>query len=297
MDEVQIKPMFRYIILSTLLLTTQHGYAQPRANNGQSTIKQSNSNSATIALNNSPPQIDNKADAERATQDKKRYDEDAAFKKERLRQNEIIADSTIILAIFGGLSFIVAVIYAFYARKQWKAINQQAEHAGKQADLTREARIKLERPFIFLTQTQLVWYPNQKDGTPEYGVKTFFENSGNTPTKDMQLVVEFHLLEGKLPEGFDFPIIKPFISTIVAPKSMIQGPSNVISAADMVKIQEGTLFYYFWGKAIYRDNFKGTREHKTLFCREIGYVSGNPLNPEPGLEVFFNIYSEHNKDE
>jgi len=135
------------ILVFMLLLAGEKVNAQPTQTNGRAEEKQTNSQPSTTPLDNRQTNIDNAANAASPSQNQERDAKDDPFKAEQLRQNRIIAKATIYIAIFGGLSFIAALIYAIVSIKQWKAIDKQATHAGEQLTETRNLLIQDELTF------------------------------------------------------------------------------------------------------------------------------------------------------
>lgn len=115
------------------LSAAQERQSQPSQRNAQPKTQDANAQPVSTPIHNPSPQIDNAAEAERERERKKTDAEDVAFKSEQLRQGRIIVWATVAMAIFAGLNVVVAVIYAFYARKTLKAIKEQSGHASDQA--------------------------------------------------------------------------------------------------------------------------------------------------------------------
>lgn len=158
--------MFRFIIFLAVLLTAQQINAKPTADNSHLAKQQSNANSVITPLNNADPQINDKSDAESRAANKERDDEEKAFKTAQLQQNQTIADATNWIAIFGGLSFLAAFIYAIAA--------------GFQLAETRRIFALTERPSLGITFTIV----------EEKEIEIVVENSGRTPAR--QVVIFLH---------------------------------------------------------------------------------------------------------
>ena len=120
------------IFLLAFLLTGENVNAKPTQTAGHGEQQQTASQSPTLLPHNPHTEIDNPANAASSGESKERDAKDEAFKAEQFRQNRIIARATVFIAIFGGLSFGAALVYALVSVKQWKAINKQATHAGEQ---------------------------------------------------------------------------------------------------------------------------------------------------------------------
>src|SRR6266852_9507683 len=91
------------VCVGLILLSSPHKFnAQPTQANGRPKTQQAKPQPSTTSLNNSNAQIDNSANAASPSQNQERDAKDEAFKMEQLRQNRIIAEATVYIAIFGG---------------------------------------------------------------------------------------------------------------------------------------------------------------------------------------------------
>jgi hypothetical protein len=120
----------------------------------------------------------------------------------------------------------------------------------------------------------------------------------------MKIVVNYTIRDTQLPDGFDFLYSVEPGNTLIGPHQTIGANHAEILDDDLLAIQKGTKFFYFWGTITYRDVFEGTSVHTTEFCTQITRVIGNPLDPrEKGVpkgtsvEITFGIYKEHNKSD
>lgn len=135
------------ILVFMLLVTGEKVNAQPTQTNRRAEEKQTNSQPPVTPLDNRQAQIDNSANTASPSQNQERDAQAESFKAEQLRQNRIIAKATVYIAIFGGLSFLAALIYAIVSIRQWKAIDKQANHAGDQLIETRNLLAQNEWAF------------------------------------------------------------------------------------------------------------------------------------------------------
>src|SRR5262245_40598428 len=94
-----------------LLSSPQESKTQQTQANSRAKQQQANSKFSITSLNKPSTQIDDPANAASGSQNQERNAKDEAFKAEQLRQNRIIVWATVFIAIFGGLSFVAALIY------------------------------------------------------------------------------------------------------------------------------------------------------------------------------------------
>lgn len=106
--------------------------------------------------------------------------------------------------------------------------------------------------------------------TPEW------ENSGSTPTKNLEINVNFEIGNEALPSNFDFPSKGVNIPVVLAPNAAILGNHIDIWGEDLEKVRDGLLRFYIWGTAKYNDVFTGTKGHITKFCSVATVVTGDP---------------------
>lgn len=210
-----------------------------------------------------------------------------------------------IAGFLGILTLAVIAFQAYIYKGQWDAMQEQRdtmqEQLGeirRQADLAHESLTRLERPYVLMQYILTASHPDWdkgRDGRYWYSFHPVFSNSGNTPAKDMFIVLEYVVRDTPLPEGFDFPLSNPPIPAIIGSNGTVQATVNEMRMLDdvMLSVQQGTKYCYIWGKVTYRDNFTATPEHTTHFCNYLGSIGGNPLDP-PNVDISFFTYSHHN---
>lgn len=123
-------------LLLVILITLfgQQGNSQPSANNRQPGKQQANSQPSPAPPDEGKAQVHDEAEAQSRAERKERDAKEDAFKAEQLRQNRVIVQANVWLAIFGGLSFFTACIFAIISYRQWRVIQKQTTHAGEQVE-------------------------------------------------------------------------------------------------------------------------------------------------------------------
>lgn len=117
-------------------------------------------------------------------------------------------------------------------------------------------------------------------------ITVIFENSGNTPARDVDVRVNATLSPQPLPSNFgyqDVPIFTAGSQSIIGPKNRLL--SGIISepTTGLLGAKSGQAFFYLWGRIGYKDVFY--LSHVTEFC-----VS---LRQAPG-DFFFDNCPRHN---
>jgi len=285
------------ILLFMLLLAGEKVNAQPTQADRHAEKKQNSSHPSATPLDNRQTAIDNSANAASSSSNQESDAKDDPFKAEQLRQNKIIAKATVYIAIFGGLSFIAALIYAIVSIKAWKAIDKQATHAGEQVGKMQGQLVAIEKQAGImadsLTETRKLVSQNERavkaaednvaigqrayvllsSAKPEYVsdnyimVEVEITNFGNTPANYVQVNYRLDLLESE-PDGLDENSVdwNGPRSSIIAPHASHTVPLRIplkVSPEQCQSFNLKKLRLYFWGIIRYRDIFGET--HHTRF--------------------------------
>jgi hypothetical protein len=178
-----------------------------------------------------------------------------------------------------------------------------ANAAKNSADVARDSLIYTQRAYVRVANFPWVWRPDwDRPGKYFYDITPIVENVGNTQTVDMKININSALRDNPLPEGFDFPYVADPGTSLIGAHQSVRASNVVILDDDLLAVRDRKKFFYIWGAITYRDVFPGTPEHTTQFCTQVNRVMGDPLDPrEAGnpkgttVEIYFSIYSEHNK--
>ena len=189
----------------------------------------------------------------------------------------------------------------------WRASVSQAHDmkasiaaAERSASIAREAMIAGERAFVFATGVLAFWEIDQTTRDHLWRFRPNWENSGDTPTKNMTMHSECLLVPSPIAPGFNFDYSTTEIGTaLIPPKNKSGGglaprfPAPAITPLDIIDVQEGRKLLCFMGWARYFDVFPDTPQHITRFCWQI-VVSGDPFRYDPSSSPqnlsFSNIY-------
>ena len=162
-----------------------------------------------------------------------------------------------------GITALATVVIAAFTCTLWLATSRQAE-------LTKEALIADKRAFVFATGITPMWELDAATNQYDWRIRPNWQNSGDTPTRNLRLYVDsefrntalptnFRFIEGQIPPG----------TGLLGPKQMSLGgaapmlPNAALRPQDVVDLINGTRFFYLWGWVRYFDVFPGTDEHVT----------------------------------
>lgn len=184
-----------------------------------------------------------------------------------LRENGsvVAAVATVVIAIF-------TIVLASVSRRQ--------------AELARKAMIARERAFVFPVDLRGEWEPIAGGG---YGwrFRPRWFNSGNTPTKNLEIFVTGELHNGLVPDSFNFstPSATPGKNLLAPHYGSWAGlvppiPNPPITTQNLLDIQMEKKVLYMWGWAKYNDVFQEKPMHVSKFCWLI-VPNGNPATFNP----------------
>jgi hypothetical protein len=180
-----------------------------------------------------------------------------------------------------GITALATIIIAAFTGTLWVATSRQAA-------LTQAALIADKRAFVAAVSFNQFWEIDPNTGLYNWRFRPGFQNSGETPTRDLTVYVACELRNTPLPTGFDFSQCSTKPGTgLIAPKSTMMGgaaptfPSAALTPQDIQDAQAGTKYIYLWGWTRYFDIFPSTPRHVTRFCWLILAV-GNPMTYAPG---------------
>jgi hypothetical protein len=165
----------------------------------------------------------------------------------------------------------------------WRASASQARDmkasiaaAERSAGIARDAMIAGERAFVFTVGLAPFWELDPTTNLYNWRFRPTWKNSGDTPTRRMIMHSECALRTTPLPEGFDFSYPTAYVGTaLIPPNTETHGgiaprsPAPAITPQDILDIQAGRKFLYYWGWAKYFDVFPDTPQHITRFCWQV----------------------------
>ncbi len=177
---------------------------------------------------------------------------------------------------------------------------KSADAARKGAEISELAMIAGNRAYVHYNSFRWISHFDRKNNWYFWRLHPRWINSGNTPTRGLEVRVAYELRDAPLPETFDFrfPESLQVTPTTIYPSGMIESMPRDITGEELVAIRDGKKHFYVWGVARYHDVFPGTPRHVTKFCCSIGNVTGNPREGydvnSNAVEITFPFYHRHN---
>lgn len=185
------------------------------------------------------------------------------------------------------------------AEKAAEAAEDSVQVAKKSLNTTRRAYVFLKD--IEVRETQGRGSMSAIQGQMRWQLFPRWQNSGDTPTRNLTISVGCKVSERELPDNFMFPYTNEELSDdceyscntqrnipmVIGPKADIITVPLLISEThnDIARIMSDHLFLYVWGEAKYIDVFDATLTHCTRFFVKLSF-------PEKFIEQPLLIYYE-----
>jgi hypothetical protein len=179
-----------------------------------------------------------------------------------------VAFFAIVVAIFTGLFALLSLIQIGFLIRLGKTLRSAAAAAkqASEAAMAGQRAYVVPEPYFSLPDD-----PKSRPGRSiKFGVR--WTNIGNLPTRDLRNHIDYRIVDGQLPDNFEFPDDAPPIlsEALLVPKQVISGPYIPrdwdITADQIASIRTGEKNLYIFGWAKYFDGFPGTPERVTKFC-------------------------------
>jgi hypothetical protein len=170
------------------------------------------------------------------------------------------------------------------------AAKTSAEAATDQVGLSRLALISVERAFVFLREIEI--YPATDKSMISFLPR--WENSGQTPARNLQNMANWYYFVPDMPDNFDFSDqcdkVPSWIT--IGPKATIFMSFLEIDRERIDGVIDGKGKLYIWGWAEYDDVFPESRPHRTEFCLQV-IMKGVP-GEDCGVSIRFQLHRNHN---
>jgi len=214
----------------------------------------------------------------------------SAKKPEQISQTQSTDDRlaryTLWLAIFTGALVVVSGIQGYFLLRADKTARLAANAATDQAALTRETMTKTQRAFVLVKalEVELITFPYQSptagiiDRIAGWRIGVEWENSGDTPTRDLITHVSLKFFDDGIPNNYDFPDLpeRNVSNALIGPRGTIHSASFLISVQEAQDVKNGPKRLYMWGWGEYDDVFPNTKRHRTEFCYEVLFIDPFP---------------------
>jgi hypothetical protein len=174
----------------------------------------------------------------------------------------------------------------------WIRIGHQSDAMNAANDISRKNMEAVQRAFVFVKKTDIF---ADKDGSTgqviAWRFRPTWENSGTTPTRQLELYGGAIWQPAELDKGYAFPGQIDSVPLVLGPKAIIWAKDISIPVSKIQAAHNGALHVYIFGAAKYRDVFDDTPPHITRFCTKIT-VDGDPTNAT--AKIWLGAHFEHN---
>jgi hypothetical protein len=185
------------------------------------------------------------------------------------------------------------------ARIAAEAAQDSATTARNSVDIAKLSMIAGDRAYVHFIGCR--WISHRESGACPvfWRIRPRWTNTGNTPTRGLELYAHYELLDHPLDANYQFvPAVHERRLATIAPKGLVESESRDFFGSDLAAVKDGTKYLYIWGTARYRDVFPRSSVHTTRFCVVATHVTGNPLEPwdekTNPFDIVFATYDRHN---
>ncbi|QDZ29797.1 hypothetical protein [Noviherbaspirillum sp. UKPF54] len=203
----------------------------------------------------------------------------------------------VLLVLLAGLLVSIARAQSRRLEQTARATGDTAQAAEKTARTAENALVAGQRAFMFLREFKTFLHLDDATGQYRWTLHPVWENSGNTPTKGLEITTTYRLLDEPLPQDYDFPGDRQdTVNAIAGPRALVEGTPGSIGAEELAAVQQGKKYFYIWGRAEYHDIFEGTGKHTTRFCNQLMQVIGDPGAPIGEYNMVQMMFGFHNEN-
>jgi hypothetical protein len=180
-----------------------------------------------------------------------------------------------------------------------------AKQAGRLRETIEQMRTSEQRQLrAYVTVKHVIPIPEVKPDSGEvitWALSVVWQNTGQTPTRNMQSWAEVRLFEPDVPKNFDFPMPPDTVEGreggVIGPHGELSSGHVRINPEDLVKAFKKIGKLYLWADFEYNDVFEGTPRRTAEHCIEVAFI-WDPFDPErvKGKQTPFNWigYHKHN---
>lgn len=142
------------------------------------------------------------------------------------------------------------------------------------ANIAERALYTTERAFVFLNEFHPDWQTVTQDNVPRlvrFVIKPQWMNSGNTPTRNGLIQVNWTIWEGDLPQGFGYEYAEPATPLFLGPRATEWSAPIDIPNDVSIRASNGQTHIFVWGRIDYRDIFENSRPHFSQWCYRVRF--------------------------
>lgn len=271
--------MFRVAALVISILVFCDSYSQQPAPNLAISIPQKQQQSAK-QKQNSVTEIKNTEQSPvfvkiaPTQKTKEQIDHEAYEQNEKPALDRWVTGATVFLAA-------VTAALAFFTYFLWGATRRLVEDS-------RNALVSTQRAFVYIKNFEVHPFENPN----RLSIIPTWENSGETPTKNMFSHVNWQWFLAAIPDDFNFPDLagEETNRLLIGPKQTITASPLEIKSEWIDRVIDGNGRIYIWGWTDYDDVFKDTARHRTEFCNEVIIIR----TKEHEIAARFKLHKTHN---
>lgn len=204
-------------------------------------------------------------------------------------------------------SFASVVITAFgtaFLYKQIVLTREAVEDTGKATvamqeanEIARDGMEKQLRAYVHPESFRYVPQPDHTNQNFGWGFAIHWKNSGITPAQFASMLIWVEVVDGALPEDFQFDrTADDHVPVVFGPNMPVTSAYAWVSADDIKKFFAAEKALYLWGWVKYRDVFPASPERQTRFCYRLS-VNGDPtkaVGPDNNVHWTTAIHVSHN---
>jgi hypothetical protein len=185
--------------------------------------------------------------------------------------NAILSIATVVTACAT-----VALMFVTYRINQATLLS--AEAARQSVELTQEAQVLLQRPFVF---HQFDFFPRRAPSdtkVKDLRIRVSWLNKGVTPARNLSVIVNARIFEGEVPQNWNFHLTElqreriqtePDSNAVLGPDRFIYSFDENFPVEVLNDLVSGKKSLYFWGMATYRSILPHSKTFLTRFAVRI----------------------------
>lgn len=241
-----------------------------------------------------------KATAFECIYEKVQASQEQARGEEDLRAQQQASNSALLSTIISFLALIVTGAGVWFVKRTLAATLEAVKDTRKATvavqeanEIAREGIEKQSRAYVYPEVVEGVSQPDNTDQNFGWAFAIRWKNSGITPAVSASIVIWAEVVDGALPDDFQFDrTANDHVPIVFGPNMPVTSAYVGVSADDIKKVFAGEKALYLWGWVKYRDVFPATPERQTRFCYRL-FPNGDPTKAVGPDNVGYWRYAIH----
>lgn len=167
---------------------------------------------------------------------------------------------------------------------------KQAKIMEGQLKVAEDTLVHANRAYVHVGLWESHPIKNEKGDIIVWRISARAENTGNTPTRNLQYSTTNVVTNCELPPGFRFESTREPSFTLIGPKQHFLVNHVGLRVESLLSAKRDEVWFYVYGWIEYDDVF-GVRRHRTEFCYRI-YPYGDPSRD--GCDFGYLFHSDYN---